>query len=96
MLRYTQHGLKKLESLFKEIEYTIRYEKGNFQSGYCLVENRRVAVINKFYDVEGRINCLLEILAQQELGDYLEHLSEASLQLYRDIQKTEAAKTEEE
>lgn len=96
MLRYTQHGLKKLESLFKEIEYTIRYEKGNFQSGYCLVENRRVAVINKFYDVEGRINCLLEILAQQDLGDYLEHLSEASLQLYRDIQKAEAAKPKEE
>lgn len=96
MLRYTQHGLKKLESLFKEIEYTIRYEKGNFQSGYCLVENRRVAVINKFYDVEGRINCLLEILAQQDLGEYLEHLSETSLQLYRDIQKAEAAKPEEE
>lgn len=95
MIRYTQHGLKKLESLFREIEYTIRYEKGNFQSGYCLVENRRVAVINKFYDVEGRINCLLEILAQQDLGHYLEHLSDASAQLYRDIQKAEAHKSEE-
>ncbi len=96
MIRYTQHGLKKLESLFKEIEYTIRYEKGNFQSGYCLVENRRVAVINKFYDVEGRINCLLEILAQQDLSDYQEHLSDASAQLYRAIQKAETYQNEEE
>ncbi len=41
----------------------IRYEKGNFQSGYCLVENRKIAVVNKFFDTEARINCLLDILA---------------------------------
>lgn len=88
MIRYTQHGLKKLETLFKEMAYTIRYEKGNFQSGYCLVENKRIAVINKFYDVEGRINCLLEILAQQTLNEeQLEQLSEPSLKLYRAIEK---------
>ncbi len=88
MIRYTQHGLKKLETLFKEMAYTIRYEKGNFQSGYCLVENKRIAVINKFYDVEGRINCLLEILAQQHLSEEeLEQISEPSLKLYRAIEK---------
>ena len=37
-----------METFFKEQEYTIRYEKGNFQSGYCIVENRKIAVINKF------------------------------------------------
>jgi hypothetical protein len=61
-VRYTQTTLKKIEALFSELDYTIRYEKGNFQSGYCLVENRRMAVVNRFFDTEARINCLMEIL----------------------------------
>lgn len=61
-MRYTQTTLKKIEALFSELDYTIRYEKGNFQSGYCLVENRRMAVVNRFFDTEARINCLMEIL----------------------------------
>ncbi len=54
-MRYTQTTLKKLEGLFDELDYSIRYEKGNFQSGYCIVENRRIAVINKFFDT-GRLS----------------------------------------
>lgn len=60
----TKHTLKKLETLAKELGYKVRYEKGNFQSGYCLVEHQRVAIVNKFYDTEGRINVLLDILSQ--------------------------------
>lgn len=62
MLKYTKYLLQKIEDLFKELDYTIRYEKGQFQSGYCIVDDRRIAVINKFFDTEARINCLLEIL----------------------------------
>ncbi|MEO6759225.1 MAG: hypothetical protein ABIO24_07200 [Saprospiraceae bacterium] len=62
-MRYTQGLLKKIEDLFDELDYTIRYEKGSFQSGYCLVENRRIAVVNRFFDTEARINCLIDILA---------------------------------
>ena len=40
-MRYTQTTLKKIEAVFGELDYVIRYEKGNFQSGYCLVENRK-------------------------------------------------------
>lgn len=40
----------------------VRYEKGNFNSGYCLLEDRNVAVVNRFLNVEGRINVLLEML----------------------------------
>ncbi len=61
-MRYTQSTLKKLEDIFSALDYTVRYEKGNFQSGYCIVEDRKIAVLNKFFDTEGRINCLLEIL----------------------------------
>jgi len=85
MFKYTKHNLKKLETLFQELDYTVRYEKGNFQSGYCIVENRKIAVINKFYDTEGRINCLLEIAG--DLNVEAEALSEASARVYRTISK---------
>jgi hypothetical protein len=60
--KYTVNTLKKLEQLYEEARYVIRYEKGNFASGYCILEERRVVVINKFLSVENRINALLEIL----------------------------------
>ncbi len=78
-MRYTQTTLKKLEDLFDELDYSVRYEKGNFQSGYCIVESRRVAVISKFFDTEGRINTLLDILSKFEIDQ--EKLSEKSKDL---------------
>ena len=65
-MRYTQTTLKKLEELFGELDYAVRYEKGSFQSGYCIVESRKIAVVNKFFDTEARINCLIEILNNLE------------------------------
>lgn len=78
-MRYTITTLKKLEELFGELDYTVRYEKGSFQSGYCLVETRRVAVVNKFFDTEARINCLLDILSNIEFE--MENLSDKSREL---------------
>jgi hypothetical protein len=65
VLSPTKHSLKKLETLLKELGYTVRYERGNFTSGYCLVEQRRVAIVNRFYDTEGRIGVLTDIIDQQ-------------------------------
>lgn len=95
MIRYNRPNLKRLETLFKELEYTVRYEKGNFQSGYCVVEDRRIAVINKFYDVEGRINCLLDILSQQDVTPYLAEMSEESLKFFKALEEGLAAREEE-
>ncbi len=81
MLKYTKHNLKKIEQLFEQLNYTVRYERGNFQSGYCLVENRRVAVINKYFDTEGRINVLLDILQAVEVDG--QELDEKSGKFYR-------------
>jgi hypothetical protein len=84
-MRYTQSTLKKLEELFAELDYTVRYEKGNFQSGYCIVEQRRIAVINKFFDTEARINCLLDILGGFTFDP--SKLSEEAQAFYHKIQK---------
>lgn len=61
-VKYTKHFLNKLENLFSETEYQLRYEKGSFNSGYCILRNTKVAVINKYYTTEGKINCLLDII----------------------------------
>lgn len=83
MLPTTKHSLKKLETLLRELGYTVRYERGNFQSGYCLVESRRVAIVNKFFDTEARLNCLLDILSiYREQPGEPEALSPASDKLF--------------
>ncbi len=69
MTKYTKTTLNKLEDIFQQLEYKVRYEKGNFQSGYCIVEDRKIAVINKFFDIEGRVHTMLEILSQMDLNE---------------------------
>lgn len=85
-MRYTQTSLKKLEDLFAELDYVIRYEKGNFQSGYCIVEHRKIAVVSKFFDTEARINCLLDILSNLSFDS--EMLSDKSKELLGKWQQT--------
>ncbi len=63
-MKYTKHNLKKIEGIFEESGYSVRYEKGSFQSGHCLVENKKIVIINRFFDTEGRIGSLLEILTK--------------------------------
>ncbi len=94
MFKSTKHNLKKLENLFGDLAYTIRYEKGNFQSGYCIVENRNVIVINKFFEVDGRINVLLEILGEIPVNE--EVFSEASAKLYKQLMKLDVLDNEED
>lgn len=91
MLKYNINLLKKIEDIFKEGGYTIRYEKGNFQNGYCVLEKRRVVVINKFHEPEAKVNSMIEILIN--INDLeLENLSSESVQLFQQI-RTEKGET---
>jgi hypothetical protein len=63
-MRYTQTTLDKIEKILDEAEYLVRYERGTFQSGYCILEQRKVVVLNKFLQTEGRINTLIDIIPQ--------------------------------
>ena len=87
--KYTPNTLKKLEGLYEEGRYIIRYEKGNFNSGYCILEDRRVVVINKFFSIEGRINALLEILPGINIPE--EELSGEMLKWYKQLIAAPAA-----
>jgi hypothetical protein len=82
--KYNAALLKKVEEIFKEGGYTVRYEKGNFQNGYCVLEKRRVVVINKFHEVEAKINSMMDILVTiQDLE--LANLSSESVDLFQKI-----------
>lgn len=61
-LTYTQHTLEKLELLCKVLDYKVRYEKGNFKTGACMLENSRIIVVNKFSDLESRITALADLI----------------------------------
>lgn len=87
-MKLNEHTLKKLEELFKQLQYKLRYEKGHFQSGYCLVKNQKVIVINKFFTTEARINCLLEIVHLTEIEEaQLLTLEDSSRKLLDEILK---------
>jgi len=69
MLTTTNHTLDKLETLLKTAGYRVRYEKGNFKTGACLLQNSRIIVINKFSGLESKILALSELIPNLEL-DY--------------------------
>lgn len=69
MFKYTPASLQKIENILKESKYVIRYEKGTFNSGYCILRDKRVIVVNKYFDLESRINSFLEMIPELDL-DY--------------------------
>lgn len=73
--------------MIAESDYTLRYEKGNFKSGYCLLRDQKIIIVNKFYTTEGKINALLDILKTVELETT--RFTEKSQKLYEEITQTE-------
>ena len=86
-IKYTKHFLNKLEDLMSETDYVLRYEKGNFQSGYCILKETKVAIINKYYAIDGKINSLIEIIRSIDLDK--SKLSDSNMKLFKEITQTE-------
>ena len=66
-MKYNQPVLNKLEKILVEAGYVVRYERGSFQSGYCILEDKKVVVLNKFLNTEGRINTLIDLIPSIKL-----------------------------
>ena len=66
-MKFTQTTLDKIERVLDEVGYIVRYERGNFQSGYCILEQKKVVVLNKFLPLEGRISTLIDIIPQLKI-----------------------------
>ncbi len=82
-MKYTQSTLDKLEAIPEQAGYILRYERGTFQSGYCILEARKVVVLNKFLQIEGRINTLVDLIPQLEINT--DALTDESKKLYLGI-----------
>lgn len=82
-MKYTQSTLDKLEKIVEDAGYVIRYERGTFQSGYCILEQKKVVVLNRFLQLEGRINTLIDLIPQWNIQS--DKLSEESKKIYDSI-----------
>jgi len=86
-VKYTRQFLSKLEDIFAESDYTLRYEKGSFKSGFCLLNDTKVAIVNKYYTTEGKVSCLIDILKSVRIDS--SRLSDKNRNLLVELSQTE-------
>ena len=89
-MKYTQHNLDKIEKVIEEGGYIIRYERGTFQSGYCILQEKKVVVLNKFLQTEGRINTLIDLLPLLKIN--IDDLTHEAQKLFDELMTVDANK----
>lgn len=85
MVSITQYNLDKIENLLADIGYKVRYEKGNFKTGACVIQNSKVIVVNKFSNLEIKINSLVQLIKEFEFEK--EQLDEKQWAFYKSLLK---------
>jgi hypothetical protein len=83
VIRYNPATLEKIEKIVDEAGYILRYERGTFQSGYCVLEQKKVVVLNKFLQTEGRINTMIDLIPNLQVMP--DHLSAESRKIYEEV-----------
>jgi hypothetical protein len=89
-MKPTQHNLDKIEKVIAEGGYIIRYERGNFQSGYCILQAKKVVVLNKFLQIEGRMNTLNDLIPLLKIN--IDDLTHESQKIYEEMMSSEVLK----
>ncbi|QQL48656.1 hypothetical protein [Mucilaginibacter ginkgonis] len=87
MLTVTNHTLEKLENLLKASGYKVRYEKGNFKTGACLLQNSSMVIVNKFSNLESKIISLADLIRTLNLD--LKIVDDKQSAFYQQIKQTE-------
>lgn len=88
-MKYNVSTLNRLEKILEESGYVVRYERGSFQSGYCILEEKKVVVLNKFLNTEGRINTLIDLLPNLKVT--YELLTVDSQKMHDEVMKKHAS-----
>ncbi len=65
----TKNIYNDLKDVFDKIGYKIILDNGNFNSGYCILEDEKVIVINKNKPYENRVRVLSELLSSINIDD---------------------------
>ena len=60
--------LSEIKVLAENEHITIRFERGDFKGGYCVMKNSRLIVINKLNSPLRRIIILIEALSEFGVG----------------------------
>lgn len=62
---------------------SLRYEKGRFKNGGCIINSKQQIVLNKFYPDELKVGFLIEFLSQHVSNDTSDfHLNRDDLQQF--------------
>lgn len=86
----TTHTLEKLEQLLKTAGYRVRYEKGNFKTGACMLLSSKMVMVNKYANLESRINAVVQLIREVEIDinllddkqfAFLQQLKQTTLEL---------------
>ena len=57
---------QEFEQMVEELKILIIQEKGNFKGGYCILEKKRIIVINKQKPIEQRVRALAQAFAKRD------------------------------
>ena len=58
--------LEELRETCEHLGYSIRYEKGDFDGGHCILKEQRLLIVNKRFTIERKISTIARALG--ELG----------------------------
>ena len=80
--------LEELRETCEHLGYSIRYEKGDFDGGHCILKEKRLLVVNRKFTVDRKISTIARALS--ELGVDAIYVKPA----VRELIDTERAKNE--
>jgi signal recognition particle subunit SEC65 len=86
-ISFTNHTLEKLEQLLKEVGFKVRYEKGNFKTGSCLIESSKIIVVNKFSNLKSKIISLIELIKNIDVD--ISNIGEKQKAFYYSLKQTQ-------
>ncbi len=72
--------------LLRSAGYRVRYEKGNFKTGACMLLSSKIVVVNKFSNLESKIQAIAELIRELEFD--LKLLDEKQVAFVQQIKQT--------
>ncbi|MBX3101097.1 MAG: hypothetical protein KF690_01155 [Bacteroidetes bacterium] len=85
-MKLTTKLLTRLEDMLKRSGYRVRYERGAFSGGFCVLKQQRIIVLNKVFTLESRINMLLDLIMGLDLDE--QNLDDDQRQILTQLRQT--------
>jgi len=61
--------LSSLEDVVAQLSIKLRYEKGDFQGGYCRIGNTKMLIINAGFDLQRKVSLISKELSKFDLSE---------------------------